>query len=549
VRIPEWRVLRKPASLLAAVVVLLIVVALAFRVWDAWVEDALGRWAVDELAGQSDGTYRLALGDLSFLPLAGSISFDSARVVTDTARNRRRAVPLPVLRGQARECHVSGLDLVRLLLGRALRARALECRRLVAAIALTGRVRDDSATADTATADTARSLHQLVRPLGLSSFRIGRISFPSASLTLERPGPAGGASLALTQARFDAEDVVFDPEVASADRARLRAAGVMLRPDTTIGISVARLEADFTDSTLRLSGAEHEPAVPESEWVRRVRVRRDRIRFALDSLQGRGVTWRAFLATGDMGIRALELRGATLDVLTDRRIPKGRPRAHPTPQQVAARTRSAVRLDTVLVSGGRIVYREHEPERGRPGVVSFEGLRATVLDLDLPSQGQPLRIEASARLMGEGVLSARATVPLDAPDFRYRLSGSLGAMPAEAFNRFLAVNEAFAFDDGRVEEITFSQTVRGGRARTTVIPRYRDLSVEPSGDGGGVIGSVKRAVEETIADALVVRSRNPDDDDEEPRVARTVRHYDPTSTWIQFLWFSLREGLLEVVKE
>lgn len=543
--IPRRRDSRKPALLIGAIVLLLGAGALAFRAWDAWVEDGLGRWAVDEMERQSDGAYRLTLGDLSFLPLAGSISFDSARVVTDTARNRRRAAPLPTLDAEARECRVSGLDLVRLMLGRAFRARVLECGGVTAAIALAGPAREDT----TAAGDSAGSLHQLVQPLGLSSFHIRRISFPSARLSLHRPGPKGGTSLAISRAWFDAEDVVFDPEAASAGRARLAASGIRLLPDSTIEISVARLEADFTDSTLTLAGAEHEPSIPESEWLRRVRVRRDRIRFALDSLRGRGVTYRTFLATGDIGIRTLELRGAVLDVLTDRRIPRGPPRRHPTPQQVAARTRSAVRLDTLLVNGGRIVYRERKPERDGPGVVSFDDLRATVLHLDLPSQGEPLRIEAGARLMGAGSLSVRVTVPLDAPDFRYELSGRLGAMPAEAFNRFLSVNESFEFDNGRVEEITIGQSVRGGRARTTVTPRYRDLSVQPTGDGGGLIGSVKRAVEETVADALVVRSGNPGDDDEEPRVARTVRRYDPTSTWLQFLWFSLREGLLEVLKE
>jgi hypothetical protein len=547
VRIPRWSELRKPGPVLATVVVFLLVVALAFRAWDEYVEDGLSRWAVDEIARQTGGTYRLTLGDLSFLPLAGSIAFDSAAIATDSARNRRRPEPLPVLRGRAHECRVSGLALLRLLFGQSFSARVLECRRVAAGIRLAARGPDEPVSAVDTTGDSAGA--ELVRPLGLSSFRIGRASFPSLSLTLERPGPRGGTTLVLEHARFDAEGLDFDLERATADRARLRATGLVLRPDSLTEISVARLDAGLTDSTLALSDAEHEPAIPEAEWVRRVRVRRDRVRFALDSLLGRGVAYRAFLASGEIGVRALELRGARLDVLTDRRIPKGPARRHPTPQRAAARIDPAVRLDTVLVTGGRILYREREPETERPGAVSFENLRATVLDLHLPSAGRPLRIDARAQLMGEGLLAVQATVPLDASDLRYELSGRLGTMPAEAFNRFLSVNESYEFDGGQVEEITFRQDVKDGRARTTVTPRYRDLSVEPTGEGGGVVGSVTRGVKEFLAGAFVVRSRNPEDGGEEPRTGRVVGRYDPTRTWLQFLWVNLREGLLEVVKE
>jgi hypothetical protein len=151
--------------------------------------------------------------------------------------------------------------------------------------------------------------------------------------------------------------------------------------------------------------------------------------------------------------------------------------------------------------------------------------------------------------MGEGILRARLSAPLDASDFRYELSGRLGEMPAKAFNRFLSVNEAFAFDGGWVEEIEFRQTVAGGRARTTVTPRYRDLSVDPTGEGGGIIGSVTRGAREFLAQTFKVRSGNPGNEDEPPKVGRTVHRYYPASTWFQFLWFSLREGLMEVVKE
>ena len=151
--------------------------------------------------------------------------------------------------------------------------------------------------------------------------------------------------------------------------------------------------------------------------------------------------------------------------------------------------------------------------------------------------------------MSAGLLTVQATVPLDAPDFRYAVSGRLRAMPAKAFNRFLAENESFKLDGGWVEGITFRQTSRTGRATTTLTPRYRDLSVESTGDGGGVVGSVRRAANELIADAFVVQSRNPDEDGKNLRTARTVRHYDPTQSWTQFLWLGLRDGLKEAVKE
>ena len=364
--------------------------------------------------------------------------------------------PLPRLAAGARECRLSGVDLVRLALRRSFDARVLECRRIKVDLALAPRTREDSAGA----ADSANvegSVRQLIRPLGVSSVRIAEIIFPSMSLHLRRPGPRGGSSAALQHARFEATGIVFDPSIATVDRARLTAMGLVLRPDTLIELSAARLWADFTDSTLTLADAKQQSSIPEAEWVRRVRVRRDRVHFTLDSLQGRGVAYRAFITSGDIAIRALEVRGGRLDVLSDRRIPKGPPRRHRTPQQVAAQTRSALRVDSLLVTGGTITYRERKPETQEPGVVTFEQVRATVLSLDLPSRGKPLRIEAGARLMGEGVVTARLSAPLDAADFRYELSGRLGRMPATAFNRFLAMNEAFAFDGGSVEEIEFRQ--------------------------------------------------------------------------------------------
>jgi hypothetical protein len=544
----------RPIVVLAAVALALLFVALAFRWWDRSVEDRLARWAVGEIARRTDSTYHLALGDLSFLPLAGSISFDSANVSTDSVRNRRRKSPLPALEWRARGCRVSGLDVVRLVFRRSFVARELECDRVVAGIALASRAEDEGRpTPDSA--GPAAPLEKLARPLGLTLFEVADVFLPALSLTLKRPGKRGGSSILLEHARFEAKDLVFEPtanprerRALSAGRARLTATGLVLRSDTLTEIAIAGAEADLTDSTLRLAGARHEPSIPEDQWVRRVRVRRDRIRFELDSLRARGVAWRAFVATGNIGGRALELEGVRLDVLTDKRIPRGRPSRHRSPQQVAAGAGLALRLDSLLVSAGTIVYRERAPGSKRPGRVSFDAVRGRILDLHLPPRGKPLRIEARARLMNEGLLTVEGSVPLDAPDFQYQLSGRLGRMSATAFNRFLAENESFEFEEGSVDGIDFRQMVSGGGALTTVTPRYHDVSVRPTSDGGGLLGSVKRAVKKFVANAFVVHDRNPDEDGDHLRTARIVRRYDPAKTWLQFLWFGLRDGLMQALK-
>ena len=151
--------------------------------------------------------------------------------------------------------------------------------------------------------------------------------------------------------------------------------------------------------------------------------------------------------------------------------------------------------------------------------------------------------------MGEGRLVAEAEVPLDARDFRYRLSASMGRMPAAAFNRFLSINEAFEFDEGQIDSVTIEQTARGGVATTVITPRYHDFSVNPTGEGGGPIGSVGRALKKFVANAFVVRSRNPGEDGKDLRTVRTVRRYDPTTTWVQFLWLTVRDGLMAGIKE
>jgi hypothetical protein len=499
------------------------------------------------VARRSGGIYRLALGDLSLRVFSGTLAFDSAAIVTDTARNRGSAKPWPALGVRAKGCRLAGVNVLRLAFRGSLDASQLSCERVAVRVALPD-ARESK--------DSASPAAKLGRPLGLRSVRIASVALPALTLTLVRPGRHGGTSVLLDHARFQAKDLTFDPTAGPgeqrtpwADYARLNATGLVVRRDTLTRIVAAGLEASLTDSTLRLDGASYEPRIPESEWVQRVGRRLDRVRLAVDSIHARGVAYRTYISTGDIAVRAVELDRPRLDVLSDKRMLPRPPDRKRSPQQVAAEASSALRVDTLLVDRGTIVYREREPKRPKAGWVSFDSVRAAVLHLRLPAGRVPVRIGARARLMNQGLLTFQASVPLDARDFRYELSGRLGRMQAEAFNRFLSQNEKFEFDGGRVDLITYRQSAKAGLVTTVVTPRYRDLSVERSGEAKEPLGALKRAAEELIADALVVRSHNSEAEGDDLRTIRTVHRVDPTVGWFQVIWFGLREGLQKAIKD
>lgn len=527
--------------------------ALYLRWWDRYVEDGLTQWAVSEVARRTDSAYRLVLGDLDFHPLQGSLAFDSAVLLTDTLKSMGHAAPLPTVRARASGCVLSGVNAWRLFRRASFDAREMGCQSVVAGIVLSA-IREDSAAKAPDTLGINRPTAPLPRPLGLSRFRIGKISFPALSFVMTRPGRSGNAEVIVEHARLSAEKLDFDPtappgtrRALSATKVQLNATGMVVRPDTLSEMSIGRLHAGITDSTLRLDSAALGPSISDDEWVKSQRYRHDRIRFSLDSLQARGVRYRALLWTGDIVMRALEVRGAKLDVLTDKRLPvRGRPK-HRSPQEVTREMDHAFKVDTAIVEQSEIVYRERKADRPRPGRVSFDSVRARIVNLHLPTSGAPLEIEAKARLMNQGWLEVKGSVPLAAPDFRFALTGQLGPMPATALNQFLAEAENIKFGSGQVDRIDFELKASNGFVVARVTPRYRNLSVDVTGKGGGVIGSVKRAVVEFAANAFKVRSDNPEGEGKAARSARASRPYNPEHSWIQFLWFGTRDGLKEVI--
>jgi hypothetical protein len=170
--------------------------------------------------------------------------------------------------------------------------------------------------------------------------------------------------------------------------------------------------------------------------------------------------------------------------------------------------------------------------------------------------GDPMTLTATAHLQNVGRLDVQFVVPLDAPRFDMSFRGTLGAMPAASFNAFIRETMPLRLTNGRVVGISFQAMVTNGVARGSVTPRYNDLSVAVTRrgstgimGGGGMLSGAARGIASFVGNWMKVRANNPDAADTAPR-SGTIRHtFTSDETLPAFLWVSVRDGLLAVVKK
>ncbi len=541
------------------------------------IQRLLDDFATTTVREKSGGAYRLTVGRVKLNWALRHVGVDSAILTTDSAANQALARPLPGMRVGLYGCMVGGVSLHRLIFNKGLDARRFGCSVVTVEVDVPRAVQLPPATevvADATTPDSARaqSFQSIQQGLKLPAFaprlRVRRIDFPHTSFVLRRPLARGGqATLVLEHLEWSIRDMIIDPDqplTASrplfARAVNVGADNFTLHPDSITSLTVGKLRVSLTDSSLTIADIVFGPTVTDAVFARQRPWRRSRLRMAVGKLQASGLDFGRLIRRGGVYMRRLDVDSFAMDIWSDKRLPKNpHPPLHQTPQEWLADGPGAYGIDS-LTAWGRVLYKELREGHDRNGVLSFNRIRALARnihhDVGRSSYGDPMTLSATAYLMNAGRLETHFVVPLDAPRFTMDFWGSLGPMPATELNGFIEQVLAAKIRSGQVDGIEFKAAVRGGVARGAITPSYRGLSIEVTGRGaGGLLGrrgalaGIARSIVSGIANDFKIRNNNPDRPSQPPRSAPIDHPFQRSETLPSFLWLSLRDGLLSVVKK
>jgi|CXWL01.1.fsa_nt_gi hypothetical protein len=321
-------------------------------------------------------------------------------------------------------------------------------------------------------------------------------------------------------------------------------------------LKVGALRLSVVAGTATVDSLRAGPDGNDAAFRGRHQFRTDRMVLSAARVAIAGMDFPGYLQDGAFRIRRGDATGVELDILTDKRMPSERKRtSHRYPQQALRDLGLAFGADTLTLAG-EARYREHAVNAPAPGVVTFRSLRATLHNFSNdPARMQdstPFHLVADARLMGAGAFHFELEMPLLADQFTMHYRGRLGAMDAMVLNAFASDGAGVKFTRGRIEGIAFEATVTGGRARGRITPRWTNLGIELPGldrKNTGILGGLKRAVGKFVANAFMVRDDNVAGKKEPPRDGTIDHRWTPRETLPQFLWNSIRDPLVPLLKK
>jgi hypothetical protein len=548
------------------VLALLVVAGIGIALWRASsiINPLMRDWAVQTVAEASGGVYRLELSSMRLNWLERRVHVDSVHFTTNRATNARRAHPLSDVTIGLYNCTISGVSLTTLARGAGLVARSFGCRVGNVAAIVARRFRDTTAV-------TPRRFLVLTPRLRLPSqlprLKISQITFPALGFEFHLPhAQRGEARLQLERLRWRMTDLAIDPadSIAAArplfsQNIELLAENAVVHPDSTTALRVDALATNVSDSTLDARGVTYAPTLSQPEFARLHPNRGDYITITAGRALAQGIDFGA-LAWGE-GTRArrVAVDSFRVEVTTDKRRPS-RERVRRSPQERLADLDQALSLDSAMLREGEVVYHEYRAGHAHPGAVTFAHLQATAVNVHhldgRGTRGDALTLTATSQLQNAGRFDVQFTVPLDAPRFEMAFRGTLGAMPATAFNSFVAEVFPWRIAKGQVAEVKFAATVKNGVAVGTITPLYTDLSVDVTGSGskgilgtGGVVGNAARGIASLAANLTKVNANNPDDPKKPPRTGAIHHVFTRRETLPGFLWASVRDGLLSVMRK
>jgi hypothetical protein len=472
---------------------------------------------------QSNGVYTLRLYGLQVSPVLGNLKVDSLSLVPDPARwqqlQQEAEVPSSILDLQASDVALSGLNTFGMLFGKNIQLDLLAVSKPKLTVTV---MRED-------TTQQKMLLHESVNKR-LKGLRIGEITIQDASLQYHHAvSGVNTDSFAVANFNFKIEDLQLDSaSFHSKERAfyakdiKVDAQGLQYRmPDGTYEFRFGALSLSTAQGRLSLEKTHMVPLMKPDQMAKQKGHAVTYTDLKLEAVKVQGVNYATLSGSKKLLVHRLEIDGAEFTAFKDKKN-FGERSPKPLPHDLVQQIKTPFVIDTIEIKKGYARYEELAEEASETGYITLEKFNATITNVsnmsEYMSMDNPAIAQASSMVMGKAAVNLTVRMPLLQKNGYHTLEGEIGNAKPAILNPILAPTVFISVESGSVASARFNAELNDTRAKGSMQVIYQNLKIDLLSKGEDTEQSFGKKVLTKVANKVVIKSENPDNDGEEPRV-------------------------------
>ena len=320
-------------------------------------------------------------------------------------------------------------------------------------------------------------------------------------------------------------------------------------PQAHYGIRCARLRASVPGSELIAEGTELRPLVGDEAFFAAHDFRTPRFHVVVPECRVLGLAYGELLQGKSYRARSVHFSRPSFDALVNRdKPPEPFVKSPLMVHEALAAIRQPLQVDSLSITNGHLRYCERVAVGADPAVLTFGAVSLSVEGIANRGEATAaIQLRAQGDLMNAGTLKVLMTIPITPPDFSLHYSGSLSAMDLTRLDAFLDIAEHTRIKSGSAQEAAFEIDVTAGQARGRVRAIYKDLEIAVLDKQTGTEKGLDNRVASFLANVLKIRNANAPDASGSMKEGEVNYTRRPEDEFLQFAWFALRTGVLDVI--
>jgi hypothetical protein len=309
--------------------------------------------------------------------------------------------------------------------------------------------------------------------------------------------------------------------------------------------TIGSIKINSSEKKLSVDSFLLRPNYPKYRFARKVGKQTDRFNAFIQKIDVDGLDYNALI---DSSFVASTIKITSGEVLAfrDKRMPFKETQHKPLPVAALKKLSFNVEVDTIKIKDSKITYEEFPEDGFQSGKIPFENLNATISNVNSRAyynKSKYAKLEASAKLMGRGLIEASFLLPLEGNQL-YNAKGKITNMSLHHLNPVLENLAFVSIEAGKLNSLDFNFDYNDKVSTGTLIINYENLKMKG-------LKKQKETIENELKTFLLNTFLKSDKDKSVPTAKRTGEisfERDTKRQVFNFWWKSLFSGIKETLK-